>query len=125
MQLRRVLPPDVSPEPAKEGVNDEIFGSGKRGRLVLDGVDLQAREPTFLDEEQNTVTAPTYAGGDQNSVSHRSGERARSASHMKIDRCASASAVPGHDRRGDLSPKFVGAGEVLDEKGQDHGLFLG
>lgn len=97
----------------------------ERGRLVLDGVDLQAGKTTARDEEQDAVIAPAHVGGDQNPVLYRVGDRVGSASHVKVHRRASAFALSGHDCRRDLSPKFVYTREILPKEGQDHGSFLG
>ncbi|MGJ6968969.1 hypothetical protein ACSDR0_44440 [Streptosporangium sp. G11] len=80
---------------------------------------------TVLDEEQDTVIAPVHAGGDQHPVLYRGGERTWPCSCPKIHRCTSTPTPSGHDCRRDLSAKFIHAREILREKSQDDGLFLG
>lgn len=95
------------------------------GRFVLGCVDLQAREMSVLDEEQDAVAASSRIGGDQHAILYRGVERARSCSWAKIHRRASASAVSGDDCRRDLSPKLLRAGEVLRKERQNDDLLVG
>lgn len=120
------MPPGVDAHalPGAWRINDEIFRPGEWGRLVFDGVDLQARQVASLDEEQDTTVALLHARGDQHAVLHRRVACARACPWAKIHRRASASTVPGDNCRRDLSPKLVRARKVLREKCQDDSLLL-